>query len=116
LQKDLTYVLVVVVRYFGGKLLGIPGLINAYHGAGIEALNQAKITEKQVIEQYEVEAEFILQNQLYKVGKNNGIKLYPNNHLNTNSFIFEVRKAKANEVLKQLKETGISQIIFKGII
>lgn len=116
LQKDLTFVLVVVVRYFGGKLLGVPGLINAYNGAGIEALNQAKITEKQVIEQYEVEAEFILHNQLYKVGKNNGIKLYANNHLNTNSFIFEVRKAKADEVLKQLKEAGILQIIFKGII
>ncbi|MFZ4798529.1 MAG: IMPACT family protein [Bacteroidia bacterium] len=116
LQKDLTYVLVVVVRYFGGKLLGVPGLINAYHGAGIEAINNATIKEKQVIEQYEVEAEFILHNQLYKVGKNNGIKLYPNNHLNTNSFIFEVRKAKADEVLKQLKEAGILQIIFKGII
>jgi uncharacterized YigZ family protein len=116
LQKDLTYILVVVVRYFGGKLLGVPGLINAYHGAGIEALTNAKISEKQVIEQYEVEAEFILHNHLYKVGKNNGIKLYPNNDLNTNSFIFEVRKSKADEVLKQLNEAGISQIKFKGII
>lgn len=116
LQKDVTYVLVVVVRYFGGKLLGVPGLINAYHGAGIEALNQATIIEKQVIEQYEVVAEFILHNQLYKVGKNNGIKLYPNNHLNINSFIFEVRKAKADEVLKQLNDAGICQTKFKGIL
>jgi uncharacterized YigZ family protein len=116
LQKDLTYVLVVVVRYFGGKLLGVPGLINAYHGAGIDTLTHANIIEKQVIEQYEVEAEFILHNQLYKVGKNNGIKLYPNNHLNTNSFIFEVRKAKADDVLKQLNDAGICQIKFKEII
>ena len=48
LQKNLTYVLIVVVRYFGGKLLGVPGLINAYHNAGIEALTNAKILEKQV--------------------------------------------------------------------
>jgi len=116
LQKDLTYILVVVVRYFGGKLLGVPGLINAYHGAGIEALNNAIIIEKQVIEQYEVEAEFVLHNHLYKFGKNNGIKLFPNTNLNTNSFIFEVRKAKADEVLKQLNDVGISQIKFKGII
>jgi uncharacterized YigZ family protein len=116
LQKDLTYIIVVVVRYFGGKLLGVPGLINAYHGAGIEALTNAKISEKQIIEQYEVEAEFILHNHLYKVVKNNGIKLFPNNNLNTNSFIFEVRKAKADEVLKQLNDAGISQIKFKGII
>ena len=116
LQKDLTYILVVVVRYFGGKLLGVSGLINAYHGAGIEALTNAEISEKQVIEQYEVEAEYVLQNHLYKVGKNNGIKLYSNNNLNTNSFIFEVRKSKADEVLKQLNEAGISQIKFKGIL
>lgn len=116
LQKNLTNVLIVVVRYFGGKLLGVSGLINAYHGAGIEALTNAKIIEKQVIEQYEVEAEFILHNHLYKVSKNNVIKLYPNNNLNTNSFIFEVRKVKADEVLKQLNDAGICQIKFKGII
>lgn len=116
LQKNITYVLVVVVRYFGGKLLGVPGLINAYHGAGVAALNNATTIEKQVIEQYEVEADFLLHNHLYKVGKNNGIKLYPNSNLMANNFIFEVRKAKADEVLKQLNDAGISQIKFKGII
>jgi hypothetical protein len=50
------------------------------------------------------------------ISKNNVIKLYPNNNLNTNSFIFEVRKAKADEVLKQLNDAGICQIKFKGII
>jgi uncharacterized YigZ family protein len=116
LQKDLTYVLVVVVRYFGGKLLGVPGLINAYHGAAIAALNNANTIEKQVIEQYEVEADFILHNHLYKVSKNNSIKLYPHSNSMANNFIFEVRKAKADEVLKQLNDAGISQIKFIGII
>jgi uncharacterized YigZ family protein len=112
LQKDITNVMVVVVRYFGGKLLGVPGLINAYHEAGVAALVNANIVEKQVIEQYQVEVEFVLHNQLYKVGKNNGIKLYPNDYLNTNSFIFEVRKLKADEVKKQLKDAGITEIKF----
>ena len=35
----------VVVRYFGGTLLGVPGLINAYKTAAQEALNQAKVLE-----------------------------------------------------------------------
>lgn len=112
LQKELTNVMVVVVRYFGGKLLGVPGLINAYHQAGVAALLNANVVEKQVIEQYQVEAEFILHNQLYKVGKNNGIKVYPNDYLNTNSFIFEVRKLKADDVKKQLKDAGITEIKF----
>lgn len=112
LQKDITNVMVVVIRYFGGKLLGVSGLINAYHEAGVAALLNANVVEKQVIEQYQVEAEFILHNQLYKVGKNNGIKVYPNDYLNTNSFIFEVRKLKADDVKKQLKDAGITEIKF----
>jgi uncharacterized YigZ family protein len=44
----LTNVLVVVVRYFGGTLLGIPGLINAYKTATQEALNTAQVVEKWV--------------------------------------------------------------------
>jgi uncharacterized YigZ family protein len=112
LQKDITNVMVVVVRYFGGKLLGVPGLINAYHEAGVAVLLNANVVEKQVIEQYQVQAEFILHNQLYKVGKNNGIKVYPNDYLNTNSFIFEVRKLKADDVKKQLKDAGITEIKF----
>jgi uncharacterized YigZ family protein len=112
LQKDITNVILVVVRYFGGKLLGVPGLIYAYHEAGVAALLNSNVVEKQVIEQYQVEAEFILHNQLYKVGKNNSIKVYPNDYLNTNSFIFEVRKLKADDVKKQLKDAGITEIKF----
>jgi len=44
----LTNVLVVVVRYFGGTLLGIPGLINAYKTATQEAFHTATTTEKWV--------------------------------------------------------------------
>src|SRR4051794_20287173 len=46
LSKNITNVLVIVVRYFGGTLLGVPGLINAYKTATEEALKLAKITEK----------------------------------------------------------------------
>src|ERR1700750_587996 len=43
LSKNLTNILVVVVRYFGGTLLGVPGLINAYKTATEEALNAGNI-------------------------------------------------------------------------
>jgi uncharacterized YigZ family protein len=54
LSKDITNILVVVVRYFGGTLLGVPGLINAYKTATQEALAEAEIIEKTVNEIYEV--------------------------------------------------------------
>ena len=44
----LTYTMIVVVRYFGGTKLGIPGLINAYRTAASDALSNAKIVEKTI--------------------------------------------------------------------
>jgi hypothetical protein len=49
---------------------------------------------------------------LYKVGKNNNIKIYPNDILNPNSFIFEVRKMKSLDIIKQLNDVGINEIKF----
>ena len=45
-SMELQNVLVAVVRYFGGTLLGVPGLINAYREAAVEALQAAEIVEK----------------------------------------------------------------------
>jgi uncharacterized YigZ family protein len=50
LSRELTNVLVVVVRYFGGTLLGVPGLINAYRSAAADALDNAQVVEKTVQE------------------------------------------------------------------
>jgi uncharacterized YigZ family protein len=48
LSRNITNVLVVVVRYFGGTLLGVPGLINAYKTATEMALDAAQVLEKTV--------------------------------------------------------------------
>jgi len=47
-SMQLKKIAVVVIRYFGGKKLGVPGLINAYREATQDALSQAKIVEKYV--------------------------------------------------------------------
>jgi len=53
-SKDLTNVLIVVVRYFGGTKLGVGGLIQAYKSAAEEALHQATIIEEDVTENFVV--------------------------------------------------------------
>jgi len=50
-SMELQNVLVAVVRYFGGTLLGVPGLIHAYKQAAIEALQQAVLVEKTVTQE-----------------------------------------------------------------
>ncbi len=51
-SKNLTNILIVVVRYFGGVKLGIPGLIRSYKSASINAINKTKIVTKNIQEEY----------------------------------------------------------------
>jgi uncharacterized YigZ family protein len=51
-SKDLTNLLIVVVRYFGGTKLGVGGLISAYKAAAEDALNQAVVIEKEVVKEF----------------------------------------------------------------
>lgn len=66
---NLTNILVVVVRYFGGTLLGVGGLINAYKNATIEALENASIVEKIIETHYQLRFDYPLQNTVMKVLK-----------------------------------------------
>jgi len=59
LSKDVTNILVVVVRYFGGTLLGVPGLIHAYKMATQEALESAVAVEKTVNDIYRIDFDYL---------------------------------------------------------
>lgn len=69
LSQDVTNILVVVVRYFGGTLLGVPGLINAYKTATEEALANAKIVEKTVNDIYSLSFDYLQMNNIMRIIK-----------------------------------------------
>lgn len=62
-SKGLTDTAVVVVRYFGGTLLGVPGLINAYKTVTSLALQLTPIVEKPVLVYYVLEFDYTLMNE-----------------------------------------------------
>lgn len=68
-SRDLTNVLVVVIRYFGGTLLGVGGLINAYRSAASDALDQARIVERKVYARLRLGFEYPQMNAVMKVIK-----------------------------------------------
>ena len=74
-SKDLTDILVVVIRYFGGTLLGVGGLINAYRSATADAFDQARITECRVEERMQLEFGYERMNAVMKSLKDLQLKL-----------------------------------------
>lgn len=68
-SKQVTNVLVVVVRYFGGTLLGVPGLINAYKTATALALQVTPVIQKQVEIKYTIEFDYTQMNEVMMVMK-----------------------------------------------
>ena len=68
-SKELTNIAVVVVRYWGGTLLGVPGLINAYKTAAALAFQVTPITQKQVEIKYSIEFDYTRMNEIMMILK-----------------------------------------------
>lgn len=68
-SKQLTNVLIIVVRYFGGTLLGVPGLIQAYKTAAVLALEGTTIVQKPVLIRYRLQFDYTRMNDVMRVIK-----------------------------------------------
>jgi len=77
-SKELSNVAVVVVRYFGGTLLGVPGLINAYKTTTSLALQVTPIIQKPVLINYELQFDYTLMNEIMMVVKRFGCVIFQN--------------------------------------
>ena len=99
LSKNLTNILVVVVRYFGGTLLGVPGLINAYRSATEEALKAAKIIEKTVNDVYSIHFDYLQMNEVMRIVKNEDITI-TNQQFDTQCEVrITIRKSQVEKVV-----------------
>ncbi len=68
-SKELTNVFIVVVRYFGGTLLGVPGLINAYKTATALVLQVTPIVQKPIEEVYTIQFDYTQMNDIMMIVK-----------------------------------------------
>ncbi|MBQ8837910.1 MAG: YigZ family protein [Bacteroidales bacterium] len=73
-SKGLSDILVVVVRYFGGIKLGIPGLIRAYRTSTADALENADIIEKTAAVRYRIHFGYMSMNSVMKIFKDMGLE------------------------------------------
>ena len=70
-SKELVNMAIVVVRYFGGTLLGVPGLINAYKTAASFALQMNPIVKRPVTINYRLQFDYTILNDVMRIIKNN---------------------------------------------
>ena len=100
---NVTNILIVVVRYFGGTLLGVSGLINAYRNAAADALGNAEI--KQRIIEKEVILDFTYNElaDVMNVIKQENLTVIQTRFEEKCNLIFSVRKSEYEKVMKIFK-------------
>ena len=102
-SADLSNVLVVVVRYFGGTKLGVSGLINAYKTATADALAEATIIEKHETILLEVYFEYPQMNDVMSLVKEYNLDVRNQQFELTCKLTIEVRKQLQEEITSKLE-------------
>jgi uncharacterized YigZ family protein len=110
-SKGLTNVLVVVVRYFGGTLLGIPGLINAYKTATALALQLSPIIKKSIEIAYELNFDYHQMNEVMMIVKQYNCSVVEQSAQLFIQLQIGIPKNRLDEVLEKLG--NLSAVSFK---
>jgi uncharacterized YigZ family protein len=112
LSKEITNILVVVVRYWGGTLLGVPGLINAYKSATEEAIVNSEIIEKTVNDVYQVTFDYVQMNDVMKVVKDFDLKIRNQQFDNQCVIEIEFRQSISSQVIGRFEEIDEIEVEF----
>jgi len=107
---DLTNVLIVVVRYFGGTLLGVGGLISAYKASAAEVIAGAEIFERFILFEYQVEFSEESINPVMRILKENGAKITSHTYETNNLIIFQIKKQYSSKLEKDFADLYTSKL------
>lgn len=103
-SKQLTNVLVIVVRYFGGTLLGVPGLINAYKTAAALALQLTPVLQKDVLVNYHLQFDYTRINDVMILVKQFGCEVLKQENQLFCIMDVGVPRGRVNEFVFKIKE------------
>ena len=103
-KAELTDILVVVIRYFGGVKLGTSGLIVAYREATIDVLSHCEEVTKQVEEIVTYDFTYPMMNDVMRVVKEMNPRIVDQQFDNTCSIQLSIRKSEAEQLRTRLKK------------
>ena len=103
-SNELTNILIVVIRYFGGTLLGVSGLINAYRTAAAEAIANARVTEMTVKSVYRVSFPYLSMNDVMKVLKEEAVGQENHTYGDTCSIDISFRLSSTERIIERISK------------
>ena len=102
-SNELTDILIVVVRYYGGVNLGTSGLIIAYREAAADAINHATIETRQVEEIVKYSFAYPQMNDVMRIVKDMNPHIISQTYDNTCEIVLSIRKSEAEQLRNRLK-------------
>ena len=103
-SKDLVNVLVVVVRYFGGTLLGTSGLITAYREATLDAIDHNEIIEKKVEVSFTIYFGYLVMNDVMKIIKDENPTVLEQTFDNDCKMLLQIRVRDYDKIMNRLQK------------
>ena len=113
-SKNLTNILVIVVRYFGGTLLGVPGLINAYKSAASMALQVTPVIQKSIETNYTLQFDYTQMNEVMMVVKQLNCTVLEKDMNLFCHLVIGIPKGRMEEALYKFKEIRNVEIVKAG--
>ena len=110
-SKNLTDILIIVVRYFGGVKLGTGGLVVAYRIAASEALDNAEIIERQVTQSVSFTFEYPFMNDVMRIVKEESPQILDQSFDNDCKMTLSIRKDSIPKLVARLQKVESLQIL-----
>ena len=104
LSREISNCLIVVVRYFGGTKLGVPGLIAAYKESAAAVLDAAKVVERTVDRRIRIEFSYIVMNDVMRIIKEDQPTIEEQTFATLCSMTLSIRESKADAVEGRLRK------------
>jgi len=104
-SKDLTDIFVVVVRYYGGTKLGVPGLISAYKQAAREAIEASTVVVQEIYTSYKLSCGYEVVKKAKRILSSKDVVIFDQQYLEECTFSFKVSLKAENPILNQLNAT-----------
>ena len=113
LSRQVTDALVVVVRYFGGTKLGVPGLIAAYKESAAAVLDAAEVVQRTVNTVLRIEFGYLAMNDVMRIVKEMQPEVLGQQFDNAGTMTLSIRRSRSQQLLERLRNVESMSIDLK---